>query len=230
MVSPRRSCTRPSHRRSAPRGSRRSRRALSTLRVASTNGDGNSFTAAVASGRRGASTTISAARPRSRRCRFGEAEQRVELGAGERHAFGGSLHFDEATVAVITTFMSTSARRLRGSRGRASAAVDHADGDRGTWLGDRVSAQRAVRPTGGTCRARDPAAADRGGAVPPSACSTSQSTVICTSGIAGRSVTAWKRTPDQPLDLLRAPALLPLASLPDRHARPTSRAASSTRR
>ena len=133
---------------------------------------------------------------------------------------------------VITTFMSTSARTSsvysRSSIGVPSMTPTEIAAH-GCRIGCRPSVPFATSRLHASCSAIQPPQIDAV-RVPPSACSTSQSTVICTSGISRRSVTARSDRPMRRWISCVRPLCLPLRRLARRRARATSPAASSTRR
>ena len=186
-------------------------RALSALRVASTNGSGNAGHQPHAA--RAPPRPSPAARRRSRRCRSrrGRATRRA------RRAVNATPSAVPCTSTkrpspVITTFMSTSARTSseysRSSIGMPSitpteiAAHGCSTGWRPSDLGRDEPAARVVQ--------RDPPAADRRGA--RAAVGLQHVAVDGELHVGHRPEVGDRaqRPADQPLDLLRAPALLAL--------------------
>ena len=149
------------------------------------------------------------------------AEQLIELAARERHALGGSLHLDEAGVAAAGRAQH---HDVHVDLGRAvldvrqvehGHAADDADADRraeASAAGWPASRPAATTATSASCRAMKPPQmlAVR---VPPSACSTSQSTTTWRSPSAFMSHARPQAAADQALDLDGAPALLALGRL-----------------
>src|SRR3954471_3992430 len=189
-------------------------RVLSTLRVARTNGDGNSFMQATLS------------RPGGRRLGdhlllrgdnlddavLREAEQRVELGARERDALGGSLHFHEAAVAGHHhVHVALGAHVFGVLEVEHRCAVDHSHRDRGDGPQNGMLLERAVRnETAARVVQRDPPAADRRGA---RAAIGLQDVAVDGELHLGHHAQVGggaQRTADEALDLLRAAALLAL--------------------
>ena len=182
----------------------------------------------------GGSLTISCCRAMiSVDARLGQAEQRVELGAGVGRALGGALHLDEAAErGHHHVHVDLGPAVLDVGQVEHGHAVDDADGDGGAERRERVGRDRcpAMHEAGQRVVQREVAAADRRGA--GAAVGLEHVAVDDHLPLAQQPHVAHgaQRAADEALDLLGAArrlAVLHLAADPLGRA---ARAASSTRR
>ena len=152
---------------------------------------------------------------------LGEREQLVELATRERHPLGRALHLDEPGLAAgdgaqhDDVHVDLGRAVLDVGQVEHRRAADDADADRRAVRVQRVGRQLAAACTSresASWRARKPPQmlAVR---VPPSACSTSQSTTTWRSPSTRHVARGTQAAGDEPLDLDGAPALLALGRL-----------------